>query len=143
MLNGEAAMRHIQMPLTGHRGRIGRQEGFSLLEVTITLLIIGVAFLLVSGVQITSITSNKAGFKLSVAASLAEQRVQQLKNLPFTDGALTAGTTAEADVTVNNVTYSRTYTVTDNAPLLGLKLIDYSVLWSGGHSMNLVTRVGN
>ena len=69
------------------------------------------------------------------------------------DGSLTAGAHAEPSVTVSvgasdgvhGVAYNRSYTVTDNSPITGEKLVVYTVTWNdnGAHSVSLISRIGN
>jgi type IV pilus assembly protein PilV len=129
------------------------QSGLTLLEVMIALVILSIGLLGLSGMQITSINANGSGFKSTTAVSLADQRMQQLKNLSFSDASLTAGVHAEAPLRVSvgtsdgvhGVVYNRSYTVTDSSPIAGVKLIAYTVTWTDGgtHSVSLMTRIGN
>ncbi|MBI3620609.1 MAG: hypothetical protein HY208_00270 [Nitrospirae bacterium] len=154
------------MKTQAHRQRRGRntgmagQGGFTLLEVTIMLLILGAALVMLSGVQTTSIRSTGIGFRQSVAVSLMEQRLEELRGLTYTDtitdAALTAGAHADADIVMLNgvdvtvvpnahgMTYSRTYTVADNDPTADVKLITYNMTWNDGiaHTLTMATRVG-
>jgi prepilin-type N-terminal cleavage/methylation domain-containing protein len=120
------------------------QHGFTLLEVSIMLLILGVAFLLMSGVQVTAIQSNSRGFESSVAVALAETELQLLETKTFLDPDLAAGAHDDGTLKPHAVTYALSYTVTDNDPIVGMKLINYAVSWNGGtRSINLVTRMGS
>jgi type IV pilus assembly protein PilV len=151
-------MRHNCRLITSHhqnhRGRRrSTQRGLTLLEVMIALVILSIGLLALSGMQMTSIRANGSGFKSTTAVSLADQRLQQLKNLPFSNASLTAGTHTETPMTVSvgtsdgihGIVYSRSYTVTDSSPIAGVKLIAYTVTWTEGgtHSVSLISRMGN
>lgn len=157
-------MHYSKRPRTlDDRHRHGAASGLTLLEVMIALVILSIGLLALSGMQITSIRANGSGFKSTTAVSLADQRMQQLKNLSFSDPSLTAGAHPEAPVTVsvgtsngiNGVVYGRSYVVCDiNNPcpaitstglIAGVKLIAYTVTWNdgGAHSVSLLTRMGN
>jgi prepilin-type N-terminal cleavage/methylation domain-containing protein len=157
-------MRDIRQPGVWDRGRRhNAASGLTLLEVMIALVILSIGLLALSGMQIASIRANGSGFKSTTAISLADQRMQQLKNLAFSDASLTAGAHAETSVTVsvgtsngiNGVVYGRSYVVCDiNNPcpaitstglIAGVKLIAYTVTWNDGnaHSVSLMTRMGN
>jgi type IV pilus assembly protein PilV len=146
-----------------HRHRDRAERGLTLLEVMIALVILSIGLLALSGMQITSIKANGSGFKSTTAVSLADQRMQQLKNLSFSDASLTAGTHAEVPLTVSvgtsdgvhGVVYGRSYLVCDinntcpaitsTGLIAGVKLIAYTVTWNdgGAHSVSLITRMGN
>jgi prepilin-type N-terminal cleavage/methylation domain-containing protein len=139
-----------------HEQRWRRTErGLTLLEVMIALVILSIGLLALSGMQMTSIKANGSGFKSTTAVSLADQEMQRLKMLSFSNAQLTAGahTPTPASVTVSvgtsdgthGVVYGRSYTVTDNSPIAGVKLIAYSVTWTDGgtHSVSLISRKGN
>jgi len=133
--------------------RDGSARGLTLLEVMIALVILSIGLLALSGMQITSIQANSSGFKSTTAISLADQRMQQLKYLSFSSASLTAGIHAETPMTVSvgtsdgvhGVVYNRSYTVTDNSPITGVKLIVYTVTWTdnGNHTVSLLSRIGN
>jgi len=147
-------MRYFKRPSPPYRHcRQRAQGGLTLLEVMIALVILSIGLLALSGMQITSINANGSGFKSTTAVSLADQRMQQLKNLSFSDPSLTAGAHAETPLKVSvgtsdgvhGVVYNRSYTVTDSSPIAGVKLIAYTVTWTDGgtHSVSLMTRMGN
>ncbi|MBI3595955.1 MAG: prepilin-type N-terminal cleavage/methylation domain-containing protein [Nitrospirae bacterium] len=126
------------------KGRLSGQEGMTLLEVMIALVILAIGLLAVSGMQIMSIRANSSGFKFTTAAALADQRIVQIANLSFSDPALNAGNVVEPAVTVQNVVYNRSYTIVDGNPITGVKRITYTVTWdNGAHTISLMERVGN
>jgi len=126
--------------------RISGEDGMTLLEVMIALVILAIGLLAASGMQIMAIRGNASGFKFTTAAALADQRIVQLSNLSFSDPALNPGTVpVDQTVTVQNVVYTGQYTVSpDGNPITGVKMITYTVSWdNNAHSISLVERVGN
>ena len=120
-----------------HQRRHSAERGLTLLEVMIALVIMAIGLLALSGMQITTIQKNASSFKSTIAVSLAEQYLQQLENLSFSDPLLTgsatsytanayAGTYTDPNT---NIVYNRTYLVTDNSPIANVKLVTYSVIW--------------
>jgi type IV pilus assembly protein PilV len=148
--------RHDMIMTPHHTNRRSTEQGLTLLEVMIALVILAIGLLALSGMQLTTIKSNSAGFSSTTAVSLADQRMQQLKRVAsFSDSLLTAGThdinsvPSEPDVTGGDgVTYHGSYTVTDDNPIVGVKLIAYTVSWTNvsaantiNHSVSLITRM--
>jgi prepilin-type N-terminal cleavage/methylation domain-containing protein len=127
-------------------GRLAGEEGMTLLEVAVSLVILAVGLLAVSGMQIMSIRANSSGFKFTAAAAFADERIVQLANLSYTDPLLNPGTVKpDQTKTVQDVVYTGSYTVSlDGNPYPGVKTITYTVTWDNeAHSVSLVERVGN
>jgi type IV pilus assembly protein PilV len=125
------------------KGHATRQAGFTLLEVMISLVVLGVGLLLLSGAQLTTTRGNASGFKMTEAVSLAENGIQELQTLDFLDPALAAAVHSHGDITSHgNVVFSRNYTVSDNDPIAGVKGITYTVSWqeNGPHAVTLFAR---
>ena len=60
------------------------QRGFSLLEVLIGLVVLAFGLLAMAGMQITSIQGNRFGNDLTQATILGQNKLEELKNLPYT-----------------------------------------------------------
>ncbi len=60
------------------RGRITRQEGFSLIEVLVAVALYAVALISLFGLLITSVTAGAIGESSAVAVNLARQRLEAL-----------------------------------------------------------------
>jgi prepilin-type N-terminal cleavage/methylation domain-containing protein len=129
------------------KGRLAGEEGMTLLEVAVSLVILAVGLLAVSGMQIMSIRANSSGFKFTTAAAYADKGIVNYASLPYSDPQLNpaAGVVDPTCVPVQSVVYNCQYTVVDNTPFAGVKTITYTVSWSdnGNHSVSLVERVGN
>ena len=138
--------------LLKERKQIFDERGFSLLELMIALVILAIGVLMLTGMQFATINANANGYKMSTAAVLGERLMERVKLLAFNDPQLIAGTYNGAinvggasyfPMVVNGLTYTGTYIVTDDTPIVGLKRIDLTVNWvdNGNHSMILTGRV--
>lgn len=102
------------------RADILRQGGFSLLEVLIALVVLGAGLISLAMFQGAVLQDNDLAKARSVAAQLAEERIEQFRSfrvLNITPGvnsyeSISPNATGES-VTVSNVTYTRTWRVTD------------------------------
>jgi len=90
------------------------QRGFTLIETTIAMMIMMVAGLAMVSLFTYSISYNSGGNDRAVAISIAQQQLEQLRSVQFTDSVLnvTAGTVLSPDTTSNGRTYRVTRTVT-------------------------------
>jgi type IV pilus assembly protein PilV len=119
---------------------IGPQAGFTLVESMLTLAIMSVGLLALAGLQITALRGNDLSRRMTTAVSIAEQRLEQLKNTPYTN----IQTEAASAVTASNLHFTRQVTVT-NGPLPNTKSVSVLVSWqdqSQTHTLPLATIIG-
>ncbi|MCJ7547777.1 MAG: prepilin-type N-terminal cleavage/methylation domain-containing protein [Deltaproteobacteria bacterium] len=65
-------------------------KGFTLIEVMIAVVILAVGLLALMAMQIVSIKANAFSSEMTYSTMLAQQQLETLRNLPFTDAALAA-----------------------------------------------------
>ena len=115
-----------------------RQEGFSLIEVMVTLIILAAGLLAIAGLQITSIRGNSFSSHVTQASILAQDKLENLRNLSYDDPKLTGGQPAE-QITKSGLVFTVGYDVS----LLGnsMKKITANVGWTDrtDHSVSLST----
>ena len=111
-------------------------RGFSLLEVLIAISILAVAILALASMFPTGYTNVHRSGVDTVAATLALQRVEALRNQAYFSAALAAGTTTESSIT-GYPGYSRTTLIQDNAPLSGVKRVTVTVAAPAGRSVQV------
>ena len=90
------------------------EQGFTLIETCIAMMIMMVAGLAVAGLFTYSIRYNAGGNDRAVAISIAQQQIEQLRVVAFNDSTLnvSAATVLTPDVVSNGRTYRVTRTVT-------------------------------
>lgn len=86
------------------------EKGFTLLEIIIALLVMMISVLGTASLFIFAINYNSGSRDRTVALAIAQQRIERLRNIPFTDAALNA--TAAAGTTETLQTNNRTFAVT-------------------------------
>ena len=119
---------------------IGPNAGFTLVESMLTLAIMAVGLLALAGLQITALRGNALSRSMTTAVSIAEQRLEQLKNTPYSDIQAEAAT----QVTASNLHFTRQVTVT-NGPLPKTKSVSVLVSWqdqSKTHTLPIATLIG-
>ena len=94
------------------RGRGVNEKGFTLLETSIALVILLVAGLGVVSLFTYAIRFNSGGDDRAMAASIAQEQVEQLRSVKFDDTILNVGTVAATNTIRNGRTYQVSRTVT-------------------------------
>ena len=120
------------------KGVTGQNEkGFSLIEVLIAMVILGFGLLAIGGMQIVSIRGGYSSNNVTQATILAQSKLEDLKQLAYTDANLSSGVHNEG--TLSNSIFSRAYNVADTTT--SLKTITVTVQWTdrGNHSISLST----
>src|SRR5215468_514937 len=119
---------------------IGPNAGFTLVESMLTLAIMSMSLLALAGLQITALRGNTLARRMTTAVSVAEQRIEQLKNTSYANIQAEAAT----QVTASNLHFTRQVTVT-NGPLPNTKSVSVLVSWqeqSKPHMFPIVTIIG-
>jgi prepilin-type N-terminal cleavage/methylation domain-containing protein len=131
---------------TGNPGRAAR--GFTLLEVMIVIVILTFGFVALAAMQIQALRGSDRGRHATNAAAIAENKMEQLQQDPWTSVTVTTGFDA-APTETNNVqlaggsslderVYSVSYQVTDLQPTF-TRAIDVQVSWTeeGGENRSV------
>jgi prepilin-type N-terminal cleavage/methylation domain-containing protein len=130
-----------------------RQQGFTLLEVMLALLVFMIVSLGIAQGQIGALETQSGNLMRDEALRLAEDELGRLKGLQFTlggtAGALTATAawTAPVNLSVNMrgtlVTFARSTRITDIAVNpIGLKQIDVAVGWTQSNTAVVFAETG-
>jgi Tfp pilus assembly protein PilV len=96
---------------TGRQDKQG-ERGFTLIETTISMVVMMVAGLAVSSLFVFSLQNNVGGGDRALAMAVAQQQLEQLRSVQYDDTTLTVGTTT---ATVKNG--SRNYSVVKTVAL--------------------------
>jgi prepilin-type N-terminal cleavage/methylation domain-containing protein len=127
-----------------------REEGWTLVEVLVAIVILTVGLLAVGTMQISAIRGNFMGGNTSIALTLASEKMEDLFNRNYTDAALAdtttgnngdltliTGTDHEESVSDNGIVgaggfYRRIWNIADTAtPMPTMKEIAVMVTWEG------------
>lgn len=111
-------------------------KGFTLIEIMIAMFILVVGLLGVAGVATTVINGNVFSKGLTTATTLAQDKMEELKNTKYSN--IASGSDTQESI------YTRTWTSTSDSPATGMKTIDVTVQfpWKGStHNVTLKTIV--
>ncbi len=116
---------------------LSKRNGFSLIEVLITLVIFAVGLLALGGMQIVSIKGNSFSRGVTEATVLAQDKLEELRELSFADSSLSIGRHDEG--VLSGSRFSRSYDVESISPTL--KAVTVTVQWveETDHSIALST----
>ncbi len=131
----------LRRPATSRRARRTRRRGFTLVEMMVAILLLGVGMMALAALTTTVTRANVQSSSRTVASSLAQERMERFRTEPY--ATIAAGNDARM---VDGVAYSRTWTVATNDPAPGLKTVSVTVSWSTRgkpHSSTLTTILGS
>lgn len=140
-----------------------KNTGFTILEVMIALVFLAVGLLGIAGLHHASISGNKSANSITMAVNLAEDKLEELKRLDFSDMALsdTDGDKGDVgtDILANSSLFTnpdhandspvsaliRVWNVADSTPASGLKTVTVIVGWEEKrwHYITLTTLIRN
>ncbi|MEW6266812.1 MAG: prepilin-type N-terminal cleavage/methylation domain-containing protein [Thermodesulfobacteriota bacterium] len=124
----------------------GRQ-GFTLIEVLIATVVIGVGFMAVASMQGTSIHGNSQSNYLTEATYLAEDKMEEFYYLAFVN--ITNAGSPEVNIDPRGAAggiFTRSWNVVDNTPDVFMKTITVTVTWTergAAHRLDMTTIIGS
>ena len=107
------------------RGR----RGFSLIDVLIGLVLLGLALLFGLQVSIAASRVTQSNMYVSSAANLAEVKIEELRNTDYDQVVDGADTGTLNDLGDAGGIFTRSWTVEDDMPETGMKEVTVTVFW--------------
>ena len=123
----------------GHKFPKNKQgNGFTLIEVVAGLMILGIGLLAIASMQITSIKSGNFSSHVTQATFFAQDKLEYLKNLSYSDPDLSSGQHTED--TIPGTLFSRRVQIAEDAGN-SMKTITVTVQWTDreSHSISFST----
>lgn len=99
------------------------EDGFTLLEMMISLTVLAIGILGVTGMFISSIGGNAQGRNMTVASSIGQSKLDYLSNAVIYDGV------KSGSETTTDGRYNVLWNVTTPVSTLGMKRIKVTVTW--------------
>ena len=119
---------------------ISIEEGFTLIEIMIALVVMSIGLTALAAVQISAIRGNAFSKRMTTAVSIADEKIEQIKSIPYANII----SESSIQITQSNMNFTRQVTVTDNSPLPNSRKVEVVVTWSEGsksHSVPITTIV--
>lgn len=101
-------------------------KGVSLIEIMVAMAIFGIGVVAAIRTLPESNAKTTRGRNVTISVNLAQEKLEELMGLPFSDADLDAGTHADLDNPIRGA-YNRSWIVTDATPIDGMKLVSVSV----------------
>jgi type IV pilus assembly protein PilV len=117
-----------------NRSMVFRKEGFSLIEVLISLVFLAIGLLAIASLQVTSVRGNFFSNNLMQATYVAQDRLEFLKNLSLSDPSLSTVNHNDGTVVISDLIFNRSYSVESDPN--GIK-VNYTVRWNDGADHNI------
>jgi type IV pilus assembly protein PilV len=120
------------------KSQVSIEDGFTLIEIMITLVILSIGLTALAGLQISAIKGNTFSKRMTAAVSIANQKLEQIKDAAYANILSESST----QITQSNMRFTRQVTVTNNSPLANTKTVNVTVTWSDGsnsHSVPITT----
>jgi type IV pilus assembly protein PilV len=120
------------------KSQVSIEDGFTLIEIMITLVILSVGLTALAGLQVSAIKGNTFSKRMTAAVSIANQKLEQIKDTDYANIL----SESSAQITQSNMRFTRQVTVTNNSPLANTKTVNVTVTWSDGsnsHSVPITT----
>ena len=109
--------------------RKSSQAGFSAVEMIVAVAFFGVLMLGFIGVFPMGLRTVQKGERMSVATNIAQDEIERLKTLAVANADIAAGAHVDAANPIQGA-YTRTWTITDDNPMAGMKRLDMNVAFS-------------
>ena len=105
------------------------EKGASVLEIMVALVILGVGLVAAMRTLPESSAKTTRSRNKSIALNLAQEKIEDLMGRTYAHADLSAGDHDDPDNPVRN-NFNRAWTVTDNTPVSGMKMISVTVTFS-------------
>ena len=99
--------------------------GFSLLELVFAMVLLSIGLLGIAAIFPLGTRFVNSGKITSTAVALSSEKMEELQSLPTNSISLEAGTYSD-EITP----YQRSWTITDDQPMAGMKLFQVTTSWN-------------
>jgi type IV pilus assembly protein PilV len=116
--------------LTSRLTVLNKMRGFTLIEVLVTALLLTVGLLGTLGLTTGVIRGNFFSKNITSATAIAESQLEAVQNRGYVNATSANFPAAAVAVTMGNVNFARTTTITNDSPSANMKTISVTVSWA-------------
>ncbi|MBM4348625.1 MAG: prepilin-type N-terminal cleavage/methylation domain-containing protein [Deltaproteobacteria bacterium] len=114
-----------------------KSNGFTLIEVLISLVILAISLLALAGLMTTSTRNTAAGGRLTEAATLAQDKLEELRAIPWDSITPLNQPVSDSPSSRPGVQYTRSWVASLNALNPEIKEIQITISWTDVTSHSL------
>lgn len=116
-------------------------KGFTLIEIMVAIVILSIGLLGMASLTVSIIKGNKLSNNLSVATTLGQDKMEDIRRLGYSGTPTTTTTVTENYNTITDYgEYKRVTETTIDSPATGMKTITVTTYWdSDAHSVEVKT----
>jgi prepilin-type N-terminal cleavage/methylation domain-containing protein len=114
------------------------ERGVSLIEIMVALIILGIAITMAMRTLPESNTVTTRARNVTKATNLVQQKLEQLRSLPYQDPLLSNGAHTDPGNPIDSH-FTRTWTVQDDYPYTGMKRVNVTVTFPTASADSSVT----
>jgi type IV pilus assembly protein PilV len=107
-----------------HRSRRGNQRGISLIEVMVGVVLMTIGILGLAALSVTVAQANRGATNRTRADQVLHEKIEEFQTADY--DVIADGTDT---ITVGGIAFERTWTVTDDTPMDGVKKIEIVGTW--------------
>ena len=126
-----------------NQSRVAKNDGSSLLEVLMALVLVSVVMLGISGFSAVSIKGTAFSQKMTIATSLAQDKLEEVRRIGYRPSVSGLQTWTEPYGSISDAPLFKRVVVTEaNTPSQGLQKVTVTVEWNrDSHSVSFSTLV--
>ena len=109
---------------------LSKTRGFTLIEVLVTALILTTGLLGTLGLATGVIRGNFFSKNLTSATAIAQSQLEAVQNRGYLNATTTFFPASAVTVSMGNVNFVRTTTITNDSPSANMKTISVTVTWA-------------
>jgi type IV pilus assembly protein PilV len=107
-----------------------REQGFTLLEVLVTVLILTFGLLGTLGLTTGVIRGNFFSKNITSATAIAQNQLEAVQNEGYLKATTTYFPATAVNVTMGGVNFTRTTSITNNSPASNMRTVSVTVTWN-------------
>jgi type II secretion system protein I len=111
-----------------------KTNGFTLIEVLVTMVILTIGLLGVTGLTAGVMKGNGFSKNMTTATMVAKQRLENVQRLGYSGTTTTNFPSDNENVSMGGAIFVRQTSISENTPAANMKTVSVTVSWNSGQS---------